>query len=134
MLMRMILAGAGLAALAGTVPASAQVYPYAMPANGGFAADRCTAAVQYRLDRKTGVRGYGGQHIGGQVVAVTKVDPGSRIIRVHGLAVSDRYAYGRYGVGAYGMLGGAYGQPADMAFRCSVDYRGRVVSVDINKR
>ena len=118
MMMRtMMLAGAGLAALAGA-PAGAQVYPYAIGTDPGFAADRCTAAVQYRLDRKTGVRGYGGQHIGGQVVAVTKVDPSSRIIRVHGLAVSDRYAYGPYGAGAYGTLGGAYGQAADMSFRC----------------
>jgi hypothetical protein len=133
MMMRtMALAGAGLAASAGA--AGAQVYPYGAGTDAGFAAERCTAAVQYRLDRKTGVRGYGGQHIGGQVVAVTKVDPGNRIIRVHGLAVSDRHAYGPYGVGAYGTLGGAYGQADDMTFRCSVDYGGRVTEIDINRR
>ena len=55
-------------------------------------------------------------------------------VLVRGVASSGRMAYNPYGVGAYGMLGSNYGQAADLSFRCSVDYRGFVRDVDINRR
>jgi hypothetical protein len=40
--------------------------------------------------------------------------------------------YGPYGVGAYGALG--YASQPDLSFSCTVDYRGYVRDVDINRR
>ena len=44
--------------------------------------------------------------------------------------------YSPYGYGAYGSVGYGYQQqqPADLSFRCDVDYRGYVRNVDINRR
>ncbi len=126
----------GAAAIAAAVPASAQIYPFAP---GGVttqvAAERCSAAVQHRLSNRIDVRGFGGQHVYGRVLSVTRVDPRRNLVRVSGLAVSDRYAYGPYGYGAYGALGQAYAQPvADISFRCDVDYRGEVRNIDLSRR
>ncbi len=125
--------GLALAVLASGTTATAQVAPlYGGPHQ--YAADRCVTAVQYRLSHRTGVRGFGGQVVGGRVVEVTRSDPRREYVRVTGLAISDRYAYGQYGTGAYGALGYKYSQTADMSFHCNVDYGGRVLKVDINKR
>ena len=69
-----------------------------------------------------------------RIVSVTQVTPRRNTVRVRGLASTGRFAggYGPYGVGAYGAVGYAY-QP-DLSFSCSVDYRGYVRDIDINRR
>ena len=149
MIKKILAGGAGLAAMAAAAPAAAQYYgasPYA-PAYGygynahatSMAASQCTAAVQNRLYNRTSIGGILGAVLGanttGRVVSVTSVVPRSNTIRVRGLASSGRLAYngyGPYGVGAYGAVGYAY-QP-DLSFSCSVDYRGYVRDVDIDRR
>jgi len=138
MMIKILAGGAGLAALAAAVPATAQ---YAYP-HGGYgyssnvtnmAAERCTAAVQNRLSmRNNGILGFLGAGPSGRVLNVTQVNPNAYSIRVRGLATSGRVAYNPYGVGAYGMLGANYA--ADLRFKCDVDYRGFVQDVDINRR
>ena len=127
-------AGACTAVLAIASPAPAQINPHDFDAANGFAADRCSTAVQYRLSQKIGVRGFGGQSIGGQVVGVTRVDQRRNYIRVTGLANSDHLMRHQYGAATYGAIAGAATQTADISFRCNVDYGGRVLSVDLNRR
>lgn len=148
-MMKLFAGAAGLAAIAAAAPAAAQ-YGYANPYGYAYgynanltamATQRCSAAVQNRLYRRTtsGVGGVVGALLGvntmstGRVLAVTQVVPRSSTVRVRGLATSGRAAgYGPYGVGAYGALGYAY-QP-DLTFKCDVDYRGFVRDVDIYRR
>jgi hypothetical protein len=155
LLMKFLAGGAGLAAFAAAAPATAQYgygyNPYAYGSqygnqyaygavNTNVAAQQCTAAVQNRLYNRTSVGGILGAILGtsttaqGRVVAITRVTPRTNgTVTVRGLASSGRYSsYGPYGVGAYGALG--YGSAADLSFRCSVDYRGYVRDVDINRR
>ena len=148
MMMKMLAGGAGLAAIAAAAPAAAQYYgqPYGYGYGYGYntnvtnmAAQQCTAAVQNRLYNRTGISGILGAVLGanttGRVVSITQVTPRSQTVRVRGLASSGRMAangWGPYGVGAYGAYGYAY-QP-DLSFSCSVDYRGRIRDVDINRR
>ena len=134
---RIMVAGLGGATpLAAAGPATAQVDPYSHGrVSTQFAAERCSAAVQHRLGNRIDVRGFGGQHIYGRVLNVTRVDPRRNLMRVSGLAVSDRQAYGANGYGAYGALGYAYAQPvADIRFSCDVDYRGQIRKIDLNRR
>ena len=150
-MMKKILAGgaAGLAAITAAAPAAAQYgYPYAARPYGygyglanptALAQQQCTAAVQQRLYNRTSIGGILGAVLGanttGHVVSVTSVVPRSNTIRVRGLASSGRMAYngyGPYGIGAYGAVGYAY-QP-DLSFNCTVDYRGYVRDVDIDRR
>ena len=137
---------AGLAAMTAATPAMAQ---YAQPygyQNYGYnnvtqlAAQRCSAAVQNRLsmNNRVGVQGILGSVFGaptaqGRVLGVTQVTPRRNTVRVRGLASSGvNRGYGQYGVGAYGAL--AYQYQPDLSFTCSVDYRGYVRDVDINRR
>jgi len=157
MLKRILAGGAGLAALAAAAPAAAQ-YPYghnpyahnpyayggysgysAYGMNTSLAAQQCTAAVQARLQSRVSMQSILGSLLGvntashGRVLSVTQITPRSQTIRVRGLASSGRFAgYGPYGVGAYGALG--YAAQPDLSFSCSVDYRGYVRDVDINRR
>jgi hypothetical protein len=152
MMKKILAGGAGLAAMAAAAPAAAQYYPYAPSPYGynygygygygnatALASQQCTAAVQNRLSNRTSIGGIIGAVLGtnttGRVVSITSVVPRNNTVRVRGLASSGRMAYngyGPYGVGAYGALGYAY-QP-DLSFSCSVDYRGYVRDVDINRR
>ena len=148
--------GAGFAALAAASPASAQYYPsYGAPSYGApygnaygyhaqhatnMAAQQCTAAVQQRLSMR-GSTGIIGQLFGinnysnARVLTVSQVTPRAQTIRVRGLASSGRMAYNQYGTSAWGMLGSNYAQPAaDLRFNCTVDYRGFVRDIDINRR
>jgi hypothetical protein len=146
---KMSAAGTGLAAIAAAAPAAAQYYgaPYGYGYGYGYgranmtaiAAQQCTAAVQQRLYNRTSIGGILGAVLGanttGRVVSVTQVVPRQNSIRVRGLASSGRLAYngyGPYGVGAYGAVG--YGYQPDLSFSCSVDYRGYVRDVDLNRR
>ena len=107
-------------------------------ASTNAAAQRCSAAVQQRLQSRQGLTGVVASLLGvptnqPRVVSITNVVPRQSSVRVRGLASSGRNSgYGAYGVGAYGALGYAY-QP-DIAFSCSVDYRGYVRDIDISRR
>jgi hypothetical protein len=141
-MMAKILTGcAGLAAFATAVPASAQYYYGNVYAHNAtqVAANRCAAAVQNRLSVRgnTGILGslFGVRNYSNaRVLSITQVVPRAQTVRVRGIASSGRLAYNPYGVGAYGMLGSNYAQQADLSFRCTVDYRGFVRDVDINRR
>ena len=144
MMMKMLAAGTGIAAMAAAAPAAAQygygynVNPYAYNVTQ-MATSRCAAAVQNRLSARRGTTGIIGALLGartsagGRVLAFTRVDTRRNTVRVRGLASSGTaYGYSPYGVGAYGALG--YSYRPDLTFKCDVDYRGRVVDVDINRR
>ena len=153
---KFLIAGAGLAALAAAAPSAAQygyyppyggnygapygnAYGYGYGNNQQFAVNRCTAAVQARLNNRTNVAGILGSLVGvrssGRVVAVTDVRPRSSRVRVRGVASSGRMAYNPYGYGYYGAVAGQYAQPAaDLNFRCDVDYNGRIRDIDIDRR
>ena len=151
MMTKILAGGAGLAAMAAAAPLSAQYYPgysYASPygnaygynyqANANAAAQRCTAAVQQRLNMRgsTGILSILGlRNSTGRVLNVTQVTPRRNTVRIRGLATSNAYAgYGPYGVGAYGALGYQYAQPrADLSLSCNVDYRGYVTNVRIRR-
>ena len=145
MTIKTLIGGAGFAALAAAAPAAAQYYPQYNPYYNSYnanatnmAAQRCAAEVQNRLSYRTNSGGILGSLLGintstsGRVLSVTQVTPRRNTVRVRGIATSGRLAYNPYGVGAYGMLGSNYA--ADLSFNCSVDYRGYVRDVDINRR
>lgn len=146
---------AGVAALATAAPAAAQYYNnyaprYAQPYGNAYgygynnanvtnmAAQQCSAAVQNRLSQRTGLTGIlgavlGARTSGGRVLQVTQVNPNRNSVTVRGLASSGmNRGYGYNGYGAYGAAGYAYAP--DLSFRCSVDYRGTIRDVDINRR
>jgi hypothetical protein len=144
---KILLSGAGFAALAAAAPATAQYYgnPYYGNqygyANTNAAAQRCAAAVQNRLARRGsggilgaifGVNTYASGY--GRVLSVTRVTPTFNSVRVRGIASSGRMAYNPYGMGAYGMLGSNSSTPAALTFKCDVDYRGYIRDVDITRR
>lgn len=142
MLTKILAGSAGLAAFAAAAPASAQYYGYSPYAYGygvntNAAASQCAAAVQNRLYSRTGVGGVLGALLGvnsysnARVLSITRVTPRANgTVRVSGLASSGRYSYNPYA--PYGALG--YSSMADLSFRCTVDYRGFVRDVDINRR
>jgi hypothetical protein len=138
MMMKVLMGGAGFAALAAATPATAQ-YSYRYGSNvTQLAAQRCAAAVQNRLSYRGNnniigalLGGYS-RNTYGRVLNITQVNPNRNTVRVRGLASSGRMAYNPYGVGAYGMLGSNYA--ADLSFKCDVDYGGYVRDVDINRR
>ena len=112
LMIKLLAGGAGFAALAAAAPAAAQYYPY----NNGYgynynstqaAASRCTAAVQARLNNRGSGNILGAlfglnTRTSGRVLSVNRVDPNRRSVRVTGYATSGRYAYNRYGYGAWG--------------------------------
>ncbi len=155
MFTRIFAGAAGVAALATAAPAAAQYYsyapryasPYGAPYGNAYgynanvtnmAAQQCAAAVQSRLNTRVGMTGIlgavlGARTSGGRVLQVTQISPSRRSVTVRGLATSGRaYAYSPYGYGAYGATG--YNYRPDLSFRCSVDYRGYIRDVDINRR
>ncbi len=144
MMKTIVALGAGAAAIAASVPASAQYYSrlgYQSRMNTNLASQQCTAAVQNRLYNRVsgGIIGLlTGERTNGQVLSVTQVYPrGDGSVRVRGLATSGRYAmndYGRYGEGAYGDLGYGYARAADLSFRCDVAPNGAVYDISINHR
>ena len=72
---------------------------------------------------------YGGGYNNARVLGVTRVEPRSSSLRVRAYATSGR----GYGNG-YGNAYGGYNAPADLSFRCDIDYRGYVRDVDIDRR
>lgn len=157
MMTKMLAGAAGFAAIAAAAPASAQYYPYGYNGYSQYgygynsygrvganvAEQQCTAAVQNRLANRTSLAGILGSLIGiptgsyGRVTAITSATPTRNGMRVRGVASSGRTAYnnyGPYGYGAYGSLGYGYAAQSDLSWSCSVDYRGYVRDVDINRR
>lgn len=144
--------GAGIAAIAASVPAAGQYYgsnyyygynrPYAYGVDTNQAASQCSAAVQNRLYNRTSIGGILGALLGsesnGRVLSVSQAYMRSDgTVRVRGYATSGRYAsngYGPYGMGAYGALGYGYRNAADLSFRCDVAPNGAVYNVSINRR
>ena len=139
---KFLVGGAGFAALAAATPATAQYYGQSYGYGYGynntqFAAQQCTAAVQNRLSYRTSgniIANLFGTNTRGHVLSVTQVTPRQSTVRVRGLATSGRLAYSPYGSGYYGMLGSNYAYRPDLSFSCTVDYRGRIRDVDINRR
>ena len=129
MTMMKILAGsAGLAALFGVAPATAQYNPNSpVGAQAQLAAKQCAAAVEARL--KT--RDYGAVSAPGTVgvVTVTRADADKRFVRVRGTASSGVPAV----VGAVGSLAAASSPQADLTFKCRIDYRGRILELDVDR-
>ena len=178
---KILLGGAGIAALATAAPAAAQYYPDPYGYGGGpgaavgqvinqvlgqgygyggqgyyggrnsqMAVERCSAAVTQRINVQYGARyggygGYGGGYGGGyspyggynnyghgqgRVLSITRVEPRSYgTMRVRGYATTGlNSAYSPYG--AYG---GYTQQPADLKFKCDVDYRGYIRDIDLDR-
>jgi hypothetical protein len=124
--------------------------------NPQVAVNQCTTAVQQRLSYQ--YRGYGGYGYGygsspygygsspygygntasnARILGITRVEQRSATtLQVRGYATSGMAynGYSPYGYGAYGSVGYGYAQPADLSFKCEVDYRGYIRDLDINRR
>jgi hypothetical protein len=128
--MTKILAGSlGLAAFAAAAPTAAQIdTDSAVGAQAQLASKQCVAAVQNRLDN----RGYGAISAPGtaRVIGVTHADAKRDIVRVRGTATSGVLADPV--AGTVGSL--AASAPADLKFKCEIDYRGRIRELDIDRR
>jgi len=126
-LVKNVAGGVGLAALAGAVPAIAQYNP-ASPVGpqAQLAAQQCSAAVEAEL--KT--RDYGAVSAPGTagVLTVTRADAEKEFVRVRGTATSGVPA-----IGAVGTLAAAHSPTADLTFKCRIDYRGRVLELDVDR-
>lgn len=155
MMKKLLIGGAGLAALATATPSAAQYYSYpsynygysqpaygygySQPAYGygynnyGYgamntsaAASQCTAAVNNRLYTRNGLGGILGALVG-------SYGSTGRVISV--TRVSPNYGYTRVrGLASSGRYGGYGYNSADLSFKCDVDNRGYVRDVDINRR
>ena len=129
MTMVKIFAGAtGLVAIAGVAPAVAQYNP-ASPAGAQaqLAAQQCSAAVEARLKGQD----YGAVSAPGTVgvVTVTRADAEKRFVRVRGTASSGVPAL----AGTVGSLAAASSPQADLTFKCRIDYRGRILELDVDR-
>lgn len=117
----------GLAAII-TAPATAQYNPDS-PAGvqAQLAAQQCSAAVEAEL--KT--RDYGAVSAPGTsgVLTVTRADAEKRFVRVRGTATSGVPST----IGAVGALAAAQAPTADLTFKCRIDYRGRILELDIDR-
>ena len=139
--------GVAIAALASAAPAAAQYYPgygsgyggnvvgqvlnqvlgggYGYN-NGGYgvnsqtAVNQCANAVQARLG------GYNSYSYGGaaRVLGISRVEPRNN----GGLTVRGVASSGRYGATAYGNQA-----PADITWKCKIDYRGYISDIDLNR-
>jgi len=127
-MVKMFACGVGLAAIAGAAPATAQYNP-ASPAGAQaqLAAQQCSAAVEARLKS----RGYGAVSAPGteRVLTVTRADAEKRFVRVRGTATSGVPD----AIGAVGTLAAAASPTADLTFKCRIDYRGRILELDIDR-
>jgi hypothetical protein len=148
MMKKLLIGGAGLAALATATPSAAQYYGYSQPTYGysqyGYAqpygnaygygygnaygmntsaaASQCTAAVQNRLYTRNGLGGILGALVGSYGTT-------GRVLGI--TRVTPNYGYTRVrGIAS----SGRYYNSADLSFRCDVDARGYVRNVDINRR
>jgi hypothetical protein len=124
---KILVGGIGLAAIAGAAPAAAPYNPASpVGAQAQLAAQQCSAAVEAEL--KT--RDYGAVSAPGTagVLTVTRADAEKRFVRVRGTATSGVPA-----IGTVGALAAASTPPADLTYKCRIDYRGRVLELDIDR-
>jgi hypothetical protein len=127
-MVKILVGGVGLAAIASAVPAAAQYNPASpVGAQAQLAAQQCSGAVEARLK----ARDYGAISAPGTagVLTVTRADAEKRFVRVRGTATSGIPTI----VGAVGTLAAAQAPPADLTFKCRIDYRGRILELDINR-
>ena len=127
-MVKILAGGAGLAMLAGAAPAIGPYNPDSpVGAQAQLAAQQCSAAVEAEL--KT--RDYGAISAPGtsRVLTVTRADAEKRFVRVRGTATSGVPST----IGAVGALGAATVPTADLTFKCRIDYRGRVLELDIDR-
>jgi hypothetical protein len=127
-MIKILASGVGLAAISGAGPATAQYNP-ASPAGvqAQLAAQQCSSAVEARLKG----RDYGALSAPGTVgvVTVTRADAEKRFVRVRGTATSGVPAV----VGVAGTLAAAQAPVADLTFKCRIDYRGRILELDVDR-
>ena len=127
-MVKILTGGVGLAAIAGATQAIAQYNPASpVGAQAQLAAQQCSAAVEAEL--KT--RDYGAVSEPGTagVLTVTRADAEKSFVRVRGTATSGVPAI----VGVAGTLASAQSPTADLTFKCRIDYRGRVLELDIDR-
>ena len=127
-MMKMFAGVAGIAVLGGTAPAIAQINPTsAAGAQAQLAAQQCSAAVEGRLKGSD----YGAVSVPGtaRVLTVTRADAEKRFVRVRGTATSGIPNL----VGTVGTLAAAQTPTADLTFKCRIDYRGRVLELDVDR-
>ena len=127
-MVKILTGGVGLAAIAGATQAIAQYNPASpVGAQAQLAAQQCSAAVEAEL--KT--RDYGAVSEPGTagVLTVTRADAEKSFVRVRGTATSGVPAI----VGVAGTLASAQSPAADLTFKCRIDYRGRVLELDIDR-
>ena len=177
---KILAGGVAFAALASAAPAAAQYYPgygnggnvvgqvinqvlggaqygygnqYGYGMNSQAAVQRCSAAVEQRINRDYNRAGYGGYNgyggYGGyngynqsaaRVLGVTSVERRSNSrLRVRGVATTNAYAagYGNpygggYG-GGYGGYGGGYAPQGNLRFSCTIDARGYIRDIDLDR-
>ena len=114
--------------------------------NPQTAVNQCSNAVQQRLayNYSAGYRGgyaggyspygYNNAYSNAHIVGINRVEQrNATTLRVRGYA-SSGMNYGPYAYGAYGASGYGAANVPDLSFKCDVDYRGYVRSVDINRR
>ena len=96
-------------------------------AQAQMAAQQCSAAVESEL--KT--RDYGAVSAPGtaRVLTITRADAEKRFVRVRGTATSGVPTI----AGAVGALAATQSPTADLRFKCRIDYRGRVLELDIDR-
>jgi hypothetical protein len=127
------------------------------PQRERYMVEQCARATEIRLQRNYGYAGsrygggygspYGGynQGYGGynqaRIVNITRVDRRNNGgVKIWGTATSGQ-GYGQgydgygQGYGGYGGYGGynTYNAAADLRFDCTIDYRGRITNIDINR-
>lgn len=125
---KILVGGVGLAAIAGGATAAAPYNPASpVGAQAQLAAQQCSAAIEAEL--KT--RDYGAVSQPGTagVLTVSRADAEKKFVRVRGTATSGVPAL----VGTAGALAAAQSPPADLTFKCRIDYRGRVLELDIDR-
>lgn len=157
MMNKLLIGGAGLAALATATPSAAQYYGYSQPTygygysqpaygygysnryngyNNGYgyqamntsvATNQCTAAVQNRLYTRNGLGGILGSLIG-------SYGSTGRVVSVTRVTPNSNGMVRVRGLASSGRYGGYGYNSADLSFKCDVDYQGYVRNVDINRR
>lgn len=125
---------------------------YGYGVNSQAAVQRCSQAVEQRINRDYNRAGYGGYSgYGGygsyngynqsaaRVLGVTSVERRSNSrLRVRGVATTNASAagYGNPyggGYGGYGGYNGGYAPQGDLRFSCTIDARGYVRDIDLDR-
>jgi hypothetical protein len=107
--------------------------------------NQCVAAVTNRIQRDYAYRygapygapygtpygapygGYGYAGTNARVLGITNIDRRSSGLRVRGVATANA------NVAAYGPYGYAQQPVAELSFRCNIDYRGRILDIDLDR-